>query len=595
MEESKALERCVRLWAFQGVAMDAKQKNIVLGSFIVLLLLWLVSPFLLSKREPALPLSRSTFAFDASRAYATADEFVGKNPHRVLGSLESRASSGFIHDYLADLGYAFTYTHFDARIASRIRVGRNVLAYKKGSSDEMIALVAHYDSAGASIPGTADNASGVAVLLELARIFASAPTHRSLLLIFSDGGEWGSLGAKDIAESYPQRSRIAAVLSLDHVSVGTLAALCLEETGQLGGYTPPWLRRLARESAGRQGLNVVVPSAVGELFERAILISGTDQGPFLKAGIPAINLGSIPADPALEKAVLHTSRDTIENLQLAGIRKYGIAAECIVRSLDELQTIPGESSEYFGLWDGIYVRPAAIRFLHIISFLPFVVLLIFQLKNHRDRLNFAGAGRELLVCLATILPFFSIYFFIGVARALRRIPIYSLYPATAKDPVLMNPPWNVLGIILGAALILAAVFYIIGKYAIRELPKPDFHVSKLILLGLLLIAIILSFLYNSYWALAFLLIPAWVWALLDRGQSAHRRLLNGICILAAGIPYYAALRIYSSRLGMSWDFIWYQVLSLSTGLFSPTAFYLGMAVFALGIRFLVIQLRPGKS
>jgi hypothetical protein len=581
--------------AFQGVAMDTKRKKIVLGSFVLVLLLWLLTPLLLSKHEPAWTPSQAALSFDASRACAITKEFVGKNPRRTLGSLESRGSSGFIHDYLADLGYTITYTHFDARIARRIQVGRNVLAFKKGSSDEILALVAHYDAAGASVPGAIDNGSGVGVLLELARVFASVPTHRNLLLIFSDGGEWGSLGARDIAESYPQRGRIAAVLSLDHVSAGALAALCLEETGQLGGFTPPWLRQLAREAVKKQGMRVISPSALNEHLERAILISGTDQGPFLKAGIPAINLGSVSADQAREKAVLHTPQDTIENLQIASIQKYGLAAERITRTLDELQTAPAESAGCFRLRNGLYLGPGAMRFLHIISFLPFALLLSFQLNHFRGRLNSIGAGRELLVCLGTVLPLFSIFFFIGVARALRHIPIYSLYPATAKDPILMNPPWNVLGIIFAAALILGVVFYIIGQYAIRELRKPDFEVSKLVLLGLMLIIVVLALLYNSYWAVAFLLIPAWTWALVGCGQTIGERLRNSICILAAGIPYFAALAIYSVRLEMKWSFIWYQVLSLSTGLFSPAAFYLGMAAAALGIRFLAIQLRERAS
>ena len=118
------------------------------------------------------------------------------------------------------------------------------------------------------------------------------------------------------------------------------------------------------------------------------------------------------------------------------------------------------------------------------------------------------------------------YFFIGLARALRHIPIYTLYPATAKDPVLLNPPWNVLGIILGASLFLAVFFYIIGKYSIRELPKPDFYVSKLVLLALMLITVALALLRNSYWATAFLLLPAWIWALVGCGRTQIERIRN---------------------------------------------------------------------
>ncbi len=64
---------------------------------------------------------------------------------------------------------------------------------------------------------------------------------------------------------------------------------------------------------------------------------------------------------------------------------------------------------------------------------------------------------------------------------------------------------------------------------------------------------------------------------------------NGIYLLAAAIPYIAALWIYVSRLGMGRNIIWYQVLALSTGMFFTAGFFLWAAAIALGIRFLAIQ------
>lgn len=571
--------------------MDQKQTRIVLGFMGFVLFAWLISPWLLSSHEPARPPSRVALSFSASRAYAATEEFIKQFPLRVFGSLESRQSTGHLHDRLKEMGYAVSYMHFDGRIARRNQAGRNVLAYKQGQSAEILAMVAHYDTARTTLQGATDNGSGVGVLLEMARIFAASPTRRSLLFIFSDGGEWGSLGARDIAENYPQRARIAAVLSLDHVSAGDLAAFCLETTGQLDGFAPAWLRQLARQAAEAQGLPVMEPSGIQEHFERALLISAADQGPFLKAGIPAINLGSVSVDRARESAIHHSSQDTIENLKTAGFEKYGLAAERIVRTLDALQSIPAGSAGSFKLWDALYLKPTVTSLLHAISFLPLVIILYFHLRNYHKRMNPLGIGREFLVCLGTVLPFLAIYFFIRLASALRQLPFYSLYPATAKDPVLLNPPWNVLGIILGAALILGIFFYIIGKYSIRELPKPDFYVSKLVLLVLLLITIALALLRNSYWATAFLLLPAWIWALVGCGRTQTERIRNGIWILFAGIPYYAALWIYSSRLDMGWSFIWYQVLALNSGLFAAPSFILGTVAVVLGIRFLILQIR----
>jgi hypothetical protein len=559
------------------------------------LLALLSSPLLLSRHEPAIPQKPVSLLFDASRAHTATEEFITQSPRRVFGSLESRQSTGFLHDRLAETGYTISYTQFSGRIGGRSQVGRNVLAYKQGQSPEILAIVAHFDTAKTTIQGATDNGSGVGVLLEIARVFASSPIRRSLLFICSDAGEWGSLGAQDIAENYPQRNRIAAVLSLDHVSAGNLAAFCLEETGQLAGFTPFWLRNLVRQAAEAQGLPVIEASGLQEHFERALLISAADQGPFLKAGIPAINLGSVSVDRAREKAVRHSSQDTLQNLTTAALEKYGRAAESTVRALDALPSIPSGSSGSFRLWDALYLRPPVVSMLHVVSFLPLALIFCFHLRNYHKRLNSVGIGRELLVYLGTVLPFLAVYFFIGLARGLRQIPIYTFYPGTAKDPALLNPPWNVLGILLGAALFFAIFFYIIGKYSARELPRPDFYVSKLVLLALMLVTAALALLHNSYWATAFLLLPAWIWAFIGCGRTQAERIRNGIWILAAGIPYYAALWIYAARLDLGWNFLWYQVLALSSGLFSLSSYILATAAVALGIRFLVIQLRERAS
>jgi hypothetical protein len=575
--------------------MDSKQTRFVLGAFAFVLVAWLISPLLFSMREPDRVPSVIPLSFDASRAFAATAEFVKLFPNRSFGSLESRQSTGFLHDRLVELGYTVSYTHFDARVSRRLQVGRNVLAFKQGRSSEILAVVAHLDSSRTTLQGAADNGSGVGVLLELARIFAATPTRRSLLLLFSDGGEWGGVGARDIAENYPQRASIATVISLDHVSSGDLAGFCLEGTGQLKGFAPAWLRQIAQEAAETEGLPVSDVSGIREHFERAILISAADQGPFLRAGIPAINLGSFSEDQAGDRTRHHSPQDTMDTLKSGSFKKYGHAAEYLIRTLDALEEIPVESSGAFKLWGGLYLKPMIAPALHFIAFIPFLLMLWFHGSNYRGRLDTVGIGRELLVCLGTALPFLSIFFSIGLARALRKIPLYSLYPPTAKDTVLATPPWNVLGIILGAAILIAIVCYVIGKYSIRELPKPDFYVSKQVLLALMLALIILAGAKNTYWMTAFLLLPAWIWALVGPARARTEQIGNGLLILAAGIPYYAALAFYSSLLGMSWSFIWYQVLAFSSGLFSTSSCFLGVGASVLGIRFLVLQFRDMQS
>jgi hypothetical protein len=569
--------------------MNSKQIRIVYGAAILALLLSIISLLLFAAREKALPLSSAPLAFDASEAYRITRDFVTQFPNRIFGSLESRQSTGYIHDYLRKLGYPIVYAHFDGRIAGHIDVGRNIFAFKKGKSPEILALIAHLDTARTTGQGAMDNGSGVGVLLELARILSSVPMHRSLLLVFSDGEEWGMLGARDVAATYPERNRIAAVLSLDHVGIGDLEAFCLEETGQLKGFTPAWLRHLARRAAESQGLPVRSPGGFSEYLERAVLISQADQGPFLAAGIPAINLGSESRERSLEKEVYHSERDTIENLKPVSFGIYGRAAERLVRTLDDLPSIPLQSPNSLRLWDSLFVRSGAMWVFQIIVFLPPVLILFFHLSNRCHQLRQAGVGREFSAFLATALPFWIIYFLIQLARVLRLLPVYTLYPATLKDPVLQTPAWGVLAGIFGTALFAAVVSFIIAKFSFSDLPAPDFHVSKSVLLTLLLIGIVLSFFHNPYWASLFFVLPAWIWAFAGHKKTSGARMLSRILILAAGVVYYAVLWIYASRMDMGRSFVWYQVLALSNGLFSKSGYFLATGIVAIGIRFLAIQ------
>ena len=240
--------------------MDRNQTYIVLVSIGIVVLAWAVAPLLGARLQPGPPLSHAALGFDPAQALARTTEFVTRNPLRVMGSLESRQSSGYIQQYLKSLGYDVNYLHFESVIADRKNVGRNVLALKPGQDRRILAVMAHYDTAGTTVQGAMDNGSGVGVLLELARVFATTATNHSLLFVASDGEEWGMLGASDFAQNYPEKERVVAVLSLDYVAVGSLAELQLATSGQFRGYTAPWLRDIARRAIRSENITVAEPS-----------------------------------------------------------------------------------------------------------------------------------------------------------------------------------------------------------------------------------------------------------------------------------------------------------------------------------------------
>jgi hypothetical protein len=571
--------------------MTGNQTKVVLASLLFVLLCWLGS-FLISEPESeAQIVEEPGLMFDGGEAFQRAREFVTTHPVRFLGALEARQSSGYLRDNFASLGYEVSFSHFQALIEGRQEVGRNVLAYRKGTEPGILAVVAHYDTAPTTVQGAMDNGAAVGVLLELAR--AIQDSHRSsLLFIASDGEEWGMLGAAEIATNYPDRKDLIAVLSLDGVAIGATARLRLDTVGQFAGYSPPWLRRIARESARAEGMPVEEPSGFWEHLERALPVSTTDQGPFLREGIAAINLGSVSTDPDMSRRIYHTELDRIENIEIGSIEKYGRTAERILRSLDQLPSVAEGGMGTFRLAQGYFLPHRVVVTLHYLTFLPLLIMFYFHWKNREDLLSIELLQRELMAVLGTVLPFLFAFATLTVMLRLGLLPLYGLYPPPPGDPVLQNPDWAILAAPPAVGILAGVILFLLNRYLAKNLPRPCFEFSKLLLLGAMVLLVLVALQINSYWAATFLILPAYVWGLVSGGRSTGARGANRIYLLAAGIVHYAVLVFLASGLGLGWGVFWYLLLSLATGLFSPGGYMLLAVTATLGIRFMAIQSHP---
>jgi aminopeptidase YwaD len=105
---------------------------------------------------------------------------------------------------------------------------QNICGYIPGIAcpDSFLVFTAHYDHLGRMgketfFPGANDNASGVAMLLDLARYFASNPQRYSVVFIFFSGEELGLLGSSYFAD-YPliQLQAVKFLINLDLVGTG---------------------------------------------------------------------------------------------------------------------------------------------------------------------------------------------------------------------------------------------------------------------------------------------------------------------------------------------------------------------------------------
>lgn len=96
--------------------------------------------------------------------------------------------------------------------------GVNIFAEKPGTDKDAGAILvgAHYDTVYFS-PGADDNASGVAVTLEIARLFGSHPTARTLQLVFFDKEEAGLLGSKAFVTNKKHLENLQGVIIMDMV------------------------------------------------------------------------------------------------------------------------------------------------------------------------------------------------------------------------------------------------------------------------------------------------------------------------------------------------------------------------------------------
>jgi len=167
--------------------------------------------------------------------------------------------------------------------------GRNVVGFRAGSDprlrDEVVILSAHVDHLGTRggrvFHGADDDASGVAAMLEAARVIADAglKPRRSLLFVGFDREEAGLEGSQHFVEHPPiPLERIALFINCDMLG------------RELGDVIDGWLFALGAEHA--PSLREVVKSAAaGETLKTGLM--GTDligirgdYGPFLAKKVP---------------------------------------------------------------------------------------------------------------------------------------------------------------------------------------------------------------------------------------------------------------------------------------------------------------------
>jgi len=156
--------------------------------------------------------------------------------------------------------------------AYRVATAHNVVGAIGGSEPGQVILSAHYDSQ-AEGPCVYDNGSGLASLLETARVLSERPSSRPTVLLASAAEEIGVWGATAYTHAHAREMQdVVAMVNLDGIA---------------SAY--PSHREIWSADAGLLALAVEVGAAQGWEPDRAMNVRSTfsDHAPFTDAGVPA--------------------------------------------------------------------------------------------------------------------------------------------------------------------------------------------------------------------------------------------------------------------------------------------------------------------
>ncbi|MDY6875925.1 MAG: M20/M25/M40 family metallo-hydrolase [Chloroflexota bacterium] len=231
-------------------------------------------------------------------------------------------------DYtLDDLSLRFAATPLSTTVRIAVTVeeqdeveARNVLGFLPGSdpewSDEVVVIGAHYDHLGhepdgAIMSGANDNGSGVAAMLEIARLWQAQDFSpaRSVLFAAWDGEEQGLLGSQHYVQhpSYPLTCTIA-MLNLDMVGAGE--ALRIDGEGAVAAQL--------QASAEVYGISTTLQ-----------LMGRSDHVSFHEARVPAAMLIWWP------DIFYHTPDDKVEVVEPEKLKTVGVLSAHTLAALAE--------------------------------------------------------------------------------------------------------------------------------------------------------------------------------------------------------------------------------------------------------------------
>lgn len=253
---------------------------------------------------PHQPADRRSSAARVAHAFATGAAAVFLETPSPMYSVPLMEAPGPVFQVHTRAWREVSHVACEVEVEQQARLtGVNVLGQIRGTRapDSLLVLMAHYDHLGrlspeVYFPGANDNASGTALLVDLARHLAENPLPYTVLIAATGAEEMGLLGSTALVQRFPfPLSTVKFVLNLDMVA-----------SGQGGFFVFGGLPRSPAFDA-LEALNQTL--ARGPVVPRESR-PNSDLWPFTEVGLPGFTLlardGTQP---------YHTPQDVAETLE----------------------------------------------------------------------------------------------------------------------------------------------------------------------------------------------------------------------------------------------------------------------------------------
>ncbi len=286
--------------------------------------------------------------FDGERALLDLADLVAIGP-RPAGSSGAGRTRRLISERLRQAGWRVETRPFTVESPSgEVVEMANVIGILEGQVPERILLVTHYDTKdipGIRFVGANDGASGVALLLELARQLASRRPTLTHWLVFFDGEEafgptitaddglYGSSALARELEAAGELDQLRAVVLVDMV-----ADADLNLTHDVG--SSPRLQRLLQSVARDAGLE-------GALDPHSRLLVVDDHSPFMQLGVePVLALIDFQFGARSSPGPYwHTERDNLSSVSADSLNTVGkLTVELTERIDSDFRATTGRSA-----------------------------------------------------------------------------------------------------------------------------------------------------------------------------------------------------------------------------------------------------------